>query len=770
MSVLMFFNNGDEESWPSDEAIERYRNQNAGDGRAVKVFDYRTGPPSIVDAVDREFRLSGHHGHGVRLVLTGYRDPALARWLYRERGLPVNVIFSSVDIADGSDWSESLWSDDGITMSGWNCSAGIDDNDDDLDIISHVLRFVNDLCYDYRRYARGLRNIPSVATAEVDSTQDGVYASIMDTFGKGVQAVEPVLDAILEQLCGAARADSAATDDGRWTLASGVVEEGDRAAEDAARLVSSSFNCSAAAALDYTKRTTRVAASFASTFWHKHAKITPTHTDRTLAACLTENLRAVADPELAELSAEHFDMCLNAKFIATRRWRWTVGGASSVAGSATAVGPSLFRPEIRQRCERFLAVDHLQDLMAAGDDVAGKHFIIRSHVEHLEPHVLPQRLVDYASTHFDYEVRYFALTDKLVFRFTDGGRGRFVEQSHLHRFAGPTNFKEFHNEAFRTIDFKSGNYDAGRPLAMTDPNVFRYRAFGYVDASDYAVHYVSVTGDTEIRAEVYELRDDDSGSSVLAGEQRYRMKVECGEFWVTIHSAITASSGERQTELTVGLTDGTVVAVTRLPSGDFVVTPRNADSLTDDHSQRYVWPDGRPVFEFFDDVVTVISADGTCTSADFGQADHFVCVTYLSDGAKVRMTMTRPVVQFCQGSESGEPVTDDKYLVCRRDLSGYEFVNHHKSRRTVCQVREGSDHETPWPVTVVRTLTQNRFDDRMAELVDKALADHLITIKTLADRLNAVLPVNDDDVDDELDELDELNGETSLVSHPSVNM
>jgi len=460
MSVLMFLNNGDDANWPSDAAIERYRNQNAGDGRAVKVFDHRTGPQLIVDAVDREFRLSGHHGHGVRLVLTGYRDPALARWLYRERGLPVNVVFSSVEIADGSDWSESFWSDDGITMSGWNCSAGVDDDDDDLDIISHVLRFVNDLSYDYRRYARGLRDIPSATAADVDSVRDGVYASTMNTFGKGVQAVEPVLDAILEQLCGAACADPAATDDGRWTLASGVVEEGDRAAEDAARLVVSRFDCTSAAAVDYTQRTTRVAASFASTFWNEHAEITPTYTDRTLTACLIENLRAVADPELAELSDEQFSMCLNAKFIATRRWRRTVGNASSVAGSAAVVGPSLFRPEIRQRCERFLAVDHLLDLMGAGDNVddhesaAGKLFIVRSHVEHLESHVLPQRLVEYASTHFGYEVRYFALTDTLVFRFTDGECGRFVEQSHVHRFAGPRNFKEFHNEAFRTIDFK----------------------------------------------------------------------------------------------------------------------------------------------------------------------------------------------------------------------------------------------------------------------------------------------------------------------------
>lgn len=454
----MFLNNDDNTSWPSDEAIERYRKQKAGDGRSVKVFDYRTGPRSIVDAVDREFRLSEHHGHGVRLVLTGYRDPSLARRLYRERGLPVNAVFSSVEISDNSDWSDLFWSDDGITMSGWNYSAGVDD-DDDLNIISRVLLFFNDLSYDYLWYARDLRDIPSAATADVDCV-DGVYASVMDTFGEGIQAVEPILDAILEQLCGAVCADSAATDDDRWTLASGVVEEGDRAAEDASRLLLSRDDFSAAAVIGYTQRTTRVARSFASTFWHNHAETTPTHTDRTLAACLTENLRAVADPELADLSAEQFAMCLNAKFIATRRWRRT-DGDSPVPGSTVTASQSLFRPEIRLRCERFLAVNHLLDLMAAGHDTndnavttANRHTVVWSHVEHLEPYVLPQRLVAYASTHFSYEVRYFALTDTLVFRFTDGERGRFVEQRHVHRFAGPKNFKEFHDEAFRTIDFK----------------------------------------------------------------------------------------------------------------------------------------------------------------------------------------------------------------------------------------------------------------------------------------------------------------------------
>lgn len=234
----------------------------------------------------------------------------------------------------------------------------------------------------------------------------------------------------------------AATDGGRWTLASGVVEEGDRAAEDAARLV----NCSTAATVDYAWRTTQVATSFAATFWHNYASM-PTTGDRVVVACLIENLRSVARPKLIELSDEQFAMCLTAKFIDTRRWQPHTGSDLQAAFPG-----SLFRPEICKLCEKFFAVDHLLDLMATGDD--DDSVFACGHVEHLEPYVLPQKLVNYASRYFSYQVRYFALTDTLVFRFTDGGRGRFVERSHVHRFAGPKNFKEFHDEAFRTIDFK----------------------------------------------------------------------------------------------------------------------------------------------------------------------------------------------------------------------------------------------------------------------------------------------------------------------------
>lgn len=210
MSVLMFLNVGDDDTrWPSDEAVERYRMQAAESGQtAVQVFDNRTCPKAVVEAVDRVFRLSDSHGHGVRVMLTGYRDPALAKRLYHERGLPVNVLYSTTDVTDcgSGHWSHETWPDQGITVSGWNRPPASDSDDDDLNVIDYVLRFVNDLTYDYQWYVRDLRDIPSAqVVADVD---DGVYASIMDVFGDhGVRAVEPVLDAILEQLCGAAESD-----------------------------------------------------------------------------------------------------------------------------------------------------------------------------------------------------------------------------------------------------------------------------------------------------------------------------------------------------------------------------------------------------------------------------------------------------------------------------------------------------------------------------------------------------------------------------------
>lgn len=317
-----------------------------------------------------------------------------------------------------------------------------------------------------------------------------------------------------------------------------------------------------------------------------------------------------------------------------------------------------------------------------------------------------------------------------------------------------------------------------RPLAVTDPNVFRYRECGYIEMSDYAVHYVSVTGDTKVRAEVFGFRDDDGRALDACIERRYRMKVECGEFWVTVQSVLrrqaTEDGVDRQTELTAIMTDGTVVAVTRSAGRrDFDVTGRTADGRVVDHArlqlQQYAWPDGRPVLECFDDVATVTMADGTSTSADFGRAERFVCVTYLTDGARVRMSLTESAVRFCRGNSFDEdPVTADvKYLVCRRDLSGYEFVDDHEDPR------HKVDHESP--VMVVRTLTRSPFDDRTSGLVDEALADHLMNVKMLADRLNfgwSRLDDGDDDGEDgEHDGEGELDRELDdRVSYASTNI
>lgn len=275
--------------------------------------------------------------------------------------------------------------------------------------------------------------------AEVD---DDVYTSILDAYGNGIQAVEPVLDAILEQLCGTDKNEpSVKKNDNcngdRWM--STIVENGDKAAEDAFRL-QSLHGVSAEVAADYLQRTTRMAASFAKTFWHDFAS-QPTDTDRILATCLIENIRAAAtDSELNDLSSDQFDMCLTAKFIASRRWK------NSAKTETDHSIQSIFRPEAKC-CERFMSVSHLLDLMAIGDD--DDQVFCQSHVELLESYVLPQRLLEYVARFYSYDVRYFELCDTLVFRFMNGKREKFVERYREHRLIEPGNFNEFHNDNFQ---------------------------------------------------------------------------------------------------------------------------------------------------------------------------------------------------------------------------------------------------------------------------------------------------------------------------------
>lgn len=433
MSVLMFVKYSGQADWPTARAMERFRAKTVD--APVTVFKYRdrtANDNAFVNAVVREFEQSGRaHGHGVRLVLTGFTDPKMAGRLYQERGVPVNIIFPTMDYAGRFDELRTMA---GVTISGLPLSP------DDPNVITTALAIVNAISEDYRSYVDGLREFPSATTdtvAEVDN--DGAYAMVMGAFGDGVRAVELVLDALIEQLCG-----STATDHGdgfgRWMSPTTVVEYGDRAAEDALRL----RNCGAAATGDYMRRATHMAVSFAKAFWHDLGG-RPTVTDRVLATCLVQNLRAAADQVLVDLSTDQFAMCLNAKFIATRNWRKTSGEPVPQPFRPKFSVSNLFHPEIRNRCEQFLCIGPLAELMATGNDrVFG-----RSHVEHLEPYVLPQRLLEYMSRYYHHDVRYFALDDTLVFRFTNGKSGKLVEQTHEYRFTGPKNFNQFHNELYR---------------------------------------------------------------------------------------------------------------------------------------------------------------------------------------------------------------------------------------------------------------------------------------------------------------------------------
>lgn len=434
MSVLMFVKHSSQVDWPTIRAMERFRAKTAE--APVTVFRYRPGivdDKTFVNAVVREFEQSGRvHGHGVRLVLTGVTDPTMAGRLYQERSVPVNIIFSTANHTERFDEFGTMA---GVTMFSLPLPP------DDANVVTTALAVTNAISEDYRSYVDGLREFPSVVAADTVTEVDDVASAVVgDAYGDGVQAVELVLDALMERLCGAI--DGADYDDGfgRWMSPATVVEYGDRVAENALYL----RHCDAAATGDYVRRATQMAVLFAKAFWHD-LDGRPTATDRALITCLVQNLRAAADQALTELSTDQFAMCLNAKFIATRNWRGTSGGPVPHPSHRKFSVPDLFHPEIRNRCEQFLGIGPLMDLMAAGDDrVFGK-----SHVEHLESYVLPQRLLEYMSRYYHHEVRYFALADTLVFRFTHGKSGKLVEQTHEYSFTGPKNFNEFHSEIIR---------------------------------------------------------------------------------------------------------------------------------------------------------------------------------------------------------------------------------------------------------------------------------------------------------------------------------
>lgn len=210
MSVLMFIDLAGDGQWPSGYSVNRFASIAAsnGDGRRpVAVFAYSRPETTLVDAVAQEFALSACHGHRVRAVLVGVRDHRLAERLYRERGLPVNVVFGTPEV--DVQWSDALGRFRGITMSGWlRPRPTLDDGDEnDEDVVTSVVDALNNLSDCYQSYTAGLRDVPSFAAhCGPSSLADyaPAYTAIADAFGDGVQDVEPLLDAMLEELCGAA--------------------------------------------------------------------------------------------------------------------------------------------------------------------------------------------------------------------------------------------------------------------------------------------------------------------------------------------------------------------------------------------------------------------------------------------------------------------------------------------------------------------------------------------------------------------------------------
>lgn len=261
-----------------------------------------------------------------------------------------------------------------------------------------------------------------------------------------------------------------------------------------------------------------------------------------------------------------------------------------------------------------------------------------------------------------------------------------------------------------------------------------YRDFGYSGLDNEIVHYVSANGyGTAVRVESYKLNVISGGDCGPDYGRMGRVKVKCGDFWAAVHGI-----GTPVVELTVGLDDGTVIAVTRPDDNDgpnderFNVVVRSPDGQTV-VTDRFTWSDGQPQLTCGQRTAEVVAADGTKTIVDFVDS---ACEVRVSDGAKLRARSCAPGgVEFCRpgavsitaGGDCGTTTEFQrcKYLVCHPDMSGYEFVESGRS-----------SGRPSYATASVRTLTRSCFDGRTSGLVDKLLADHLKTIETLADWLN----------------------------------
>lgn len=286
------------------------------------------------------------------------------------------------------------------------------------------------------------------------------------------------------------------------------------------------------------------------------------------------------------------------------------------------------------------------------------------------------------------------------------------------------------------------------------------------------MYYLSANGYTKVLVEMYMLNEDghnvmEEVEEMISCEQMYRVKVESGEFWVTVHSKQSKSRIGEEIEVTMGVLYGTTVAVTvhHIGGGDgddgsgFQVISRTIDGkVVDDRLQQYTWPDGRMVFDYHGQVFEVIASDDSRVIIDFENSE---CEVLVSDGMQIR-TWADPTIEYCQLKQNKNTKhpdrhqTFDKYLICRRDLSGYEFVDGLDvldRPTTACHTEilspdnimtpfGSSNNRTPPPFKIVRTLTRSHFNHDTIDSMDRMLAKYFKSIKTTAERLNIEFPEN----------------------------
>lgn len=285
----------------------------------------------------------------------------------------------------------------------------------------------------------------------------------------------------------------------------------------------------------------------------------------------------------------------------------------------------------------------------------------------------------------------------------------------------------------------------------------------YTNAIGTNKYYLSTNGDTRVEWEVCRFY----ATTTTEYEQRQRMKIECDTLWTAVHR--TSGGAESQTDLTLDLNDGVTAVVSRRPDGEFDVWTRStADErrTTADELIEFRWSDGQRLLKLEVDGVTVCAQNGTRLRVSY--EDDVVCEVHVSDGTIIR-TRADGTTEFYSYDDAREESNDeesennnnvdpksesdpneaagddDKYVVCRRDLSGYEFADGRqipsakRDEPVACIPLRRVQSNTPGvlPATVVKTFARSHLNAATADSIRKMLATHYETVTALADRLNS---------------------------------